>query len=576
MKRLYSLLVLFLMFGAVFVSGQENATNGTSGGTGTLACTDTDGGNDPYTLGSTTTNASTGYFFPESCRAVYGANIMQEFFCNASASIGASGISYYCDSCGSPTYCVPSTQIRNEVVYTDSDGGISPLIYGELTLTTSHYENSNGNLISTGTSVYNDQCSYFGNNGLLYDWYNYNAETGYGFTFGANFSLAQKVINCSLTYGPSYSCVSGACFSSVLNNITLSNATNVTLSNVTITNGTNITTTTNVTNGTTGNITGNVSAPGENVTEAPKENVTSPGGKGYGKGGKKKFLAYETKSLSMEAGVTPDSTLYFFDVALDRIALNLARNPQSRAERGLLIAQERLLEIEELIAEKKFDKIWRAQDEHKKALADVELAAEELEEDDASEELQGKVELELKVKEYQDRLENTEAELEEKLAEGELTLVDWQQVSAIVSEVRSQAYALQGKVQEEKEKTEVKVEQEGLDAEDIEKEIKDEVGFVPEETDVVKWGAAAETEEETEETKGEAKAEKKGDEGAGPREAPAVESSEGTTASDSGESASADAGASSSGSSSGGSSASSGSSSGGGKSAASSAGASAG
>ena len=54
-----------------------------------------------------------------------------------------------------------------------------------------------------------------------------------------------------------------------------------------------------------------------------------------------------------DAGVTPDSPLYGLDRAMDRIALALTFNKAAKAEKGLNIAQERLMEAKEMADESK-------------------------------------------------------------------------------------------------------------------------------------------------------------------------------------------------------------------------------
>ena len=54
-----------------------------------------------------------------------------------------------------------------------------------------------------------------------------------------------------------------------------------------------------------------------------------------------------------EAGITPDSHLYGIDKALERISLALTINKEKKAERRLKHAEERLLEVEQMLAEGK-------------------------------------------------------------------------------------------------------------------------------------------------------------------------------------------------------------------------------
>jgi len=170
---------------------------------------------------------------------------------------------------------------------------------------------------------------------------------------------------------------------------------------------------------------------------------------------------------NVDAGVTPDSFLWGVDVALDRLALALARNPESRAERGLLIAQERLQEIKAMAEEGKFDAAEKARDEHGRALGKVEEAVEDVEDDDATGELENKLRIELKVREHKEKVADVETELEIKIR-GQLTEEQWQKILALIEELSSQADSVEIKIKNEEAKARVKIEQEGLDVEDVE------------------------------------------------------------------------------------------------------------
>lgn len=176
----------------------------------------------------------------------------------------------------------------------------------------------------------------------------------------------------------------------------------------------------------------------------------------------------------IEAGVTPDSFLWGIDVALDRIKVALERNPQSRAEKGLLVAQERLLEIKAMAEAGEFEAAEKARDEHGRALGKVEEAVEDVEDGDASEELENKLRIELKVKEHKERVEDVETELEIKIR-GQLTDEQWQMILSLIEELSSQADSVDIKIRNEEAKARVKIEQEGLDADDVEDELEEKL-----------------------------------------------------------------------------------------------------
>src|SRR3972149_6041239 len=83
----------------------------------------------------------------------------------------------------------------------------------------------------------------------------------------------------------------------------------------------------------------------------------------------------EDAEAEAAAGTTPDSPLWGIDVALDRIRLALASNP-NKARIGLLIAEERLAEIQVSGKRGNAEAATRAQDEHGRTLEDVKIRIE--------------------------------------------------------------------------------------------------------------------------------------------------------------------------------------------------------
>lgn len=86
-----------------------------------------------------------------------------------------------------------------------------------------------------------------------------------------------------------------------------------------------------------------------------------------------------TASEEVKAGITPDSPLYFFDTAFSRLSLALTFNKAAKAEKGLKIAQERLLEVQAMAEKGKPDKAAKAEKEYEAALATATKAADEIE-----------------------------------------------------------------------------------------------------------------------------------------------------------------------------------------------------
>lgn len=93
----------------------------------------------------------------------------------------------------------------------------------------------------------------------------------------------------------------------------------------------------------------------------------------------------------IEAGITPDSLFYGLDKAMDRISLALTFNKAKKAEKGLKIAQERLMEVKQMIEENKFEHAAKAQEEHGKAMEAAENALGKVKDPEDVEQLKNQV-----------------------------------------------------------------------------------------------------------------------------------------------------------------------------------------
>ncbi len=93
----------------------------------------------------------------------------------------------------------------------------------------------------------------------------------------------------------------------------------------------------------------------------------------------------------VDPGVTPDSLFYGLDKAMDRISLALTFNKAAKAEKGLKIAEERLMEAKQMFEENKGDKAEKAQEQHERTLQIVEKAAAQVQNQEESEEIQNKI-----------------------------------------------------------------------------------------------------------------------------------------------------------------------------------------
>lgn len=97
----------------------------------------------------------------------------------------------------------------------------------------------------------------------------------------------------------------------------------------------------------------------------------------------------------IEVGVTPDQpVLWGIERAIERIELALTFNKAKKAQKGLQHARERLLEVQQMIQEKKLKHAEKAQRAHDKILKDVEENIAELGNGDVESEFQEGIDVE--------------------------------------------------------------------------------------------------------------------------------------------------------------------------------------
>jgi len=94
------------------------------------------------------------------------------------------------------------------------------------------------------------------------------------------------------------------------------------------------------------------------------------------------IAADTTEEVELEdAGITPDSPFYGLDNAMDRLRLALTFNKEKKAEKALMISEERLAEVKAMIEANKTELAEKAQERHDLMIARAEAAAGEIEAD---------------------------------------------------------------------------------------------------------------------------------------------------------------------------------------------------
>jgi hypothetical protein len=180
-----------------------------------------------------------------------------------------------------------------------------------------------------------------------------------------------------------------------------------------------------------------------------------------------------------DPGTTPDSFLYFLDLALDNLAVALTFNENVKIERSLAIAEERLSEARSMALAGKINAMSRAEKEHGKAMQKIRAEVEEIENSDSEGELKKELEIERKIKTHREKVTEVRDELKVKIKiKGEITPAQESLIETILESLEGQTGEVEIEIKNEKSKTKIKIKQEtGEDADEVETRIKDETGI---------------------------------------------------------------------------------------------------
>lgn len=180
-------------------------------------------------------------------------------------------------------------------------------------------------------------------------------------------------------------------------------------------------------------------------------------------------------AVTENPGITPDSFIWGLDRALENIALLLTFDKGKKAEKGLEIARERLLEVKVMIEENKLSDAENAQEEHRKTLIKVKNSIKNLEKDNSTEELEKELEIEKVLEEHEDNVEKINTGLKVKIKiEGAITEEQKTLINSILDSLTKQTGEVKIEIKNKKDKIKIKIKQEtGKSDDEIENEIKD-------------------------------------------------------------------------------------------------------
>ncbi len=180
------------------------------------------------------------------------------------------------------------------------------------------------------------------------------------------------------------------------------------------------------------------------------------------------------EDAAKDAGVTPDSLLWGIDVALDKLALALSLGDKAKAEKGMEIAEERLLEIKIMAGKNKSEGMAKAEAEHGKIVAKIRDSVELMSLEDPSEEAKAVILLEKKLEDNEDVLEGIKQQITLK-GMGNLTEQQQSLIDSVISNLEGQTGELKIKIENKMGKSKIKIKAKtGKSEIEIERELEEE------------------------------------------------------------------------------------------------------
>lgn len=193
--------------------------------------------------------------------------------------------------------------------------------------------------------------------------------------------------------------------------------------------------------------------------------------------------AIESDDQTITAGITPDSIWYGLDVALDNINLALT-SEDKKAEKGLLIARERLLETKQMIKENKIEKAKKSQKNHEEVLLKAQESIEKIKSDNSINQISKEIEIETEFQEHKNEIQATIDELNLKMkVDNELSGKELLQISTIFAKLKKSNQLVETEISEQKEETKLKIKDE---SENTEIEVENQIKAIEEEKGLIK------------------------------------------------------------------------------------------
>lgn len=182
-----------------------------------------------------------------------------------------------------------------------------------------------------------------------------------------------------------------------------------------------------------------------------------------------------------EPGTTPDNFFYFFDVLIDNIRINLIFDPDEKIETGLQVSNERLAELKAMSEKGDISSMQVAKREYERVVSGIKGEFGDIE-DAPLQELKKVLDVERKINYNRRRIENIEDDVKIKIKiEGSITEDQKAMIRSVFNGLEAKTNELNLEIKNKKQETKVKIGQEGMHADEIERAFKEEMGILGEE-----------------------------------------------------------------------------------------------
>ncbi len=174
-----------------------------------------------------------------------------------------------------------------------------------------------------------------------------------------------------------------------------------------------------------------------------------------------------------EPSIAPDSVFWGLKNALDKVSLALTFNPQSKAEKGLRIAEERLREFRKMAEKGDVRAAEKAKLSYDDYVRKAKTAADEIDDDNKTVEIEKQIRIQKRVEEFEGVFENESTSLKVKIhTKGNLTAEQKALIDSLIQSMQNQTGALKVQIEQNKEKIKIQIKQRtGKSDIEIEKEI---------------------------------------------------------------------------------------------------------